>query len=107
METSTPPLTRIIEEELIGNRILAYFYYPKYVRTLGLVGSERILEFGSGGGLMSRALVNAIGPDGSLTCVEISGYWIKKAEKRLKKYQVLNFLPGISPGWVFRIILMM
>jgi len=94
MDLDRPPLSRIIEEELVGNRILSHFYYPKYVKALELTGNERVLEFGSGGGLMSRALIQVINRGGSLTCVDISEYWIKKAQKRMRDFSNVEFRLG-------------
>lgn len=50
MDPKHPPLLRIIEEELIDYRIRSRFSHPDFVKKLGLSGSERVLEFGSGGG---------------------------------------------------------
>ena len=70
MDNDRPPLARIIKEELIDYRIRSRFYHPAYVRTLALSGNEKVLEFGSGGGCMSRALAHILSPEGSLSCVE-------------------------------------
>jgi ubiquinone/menaquinone biosynthesis C-methylase UbiE len=89
-----PPLIRIIEEELIDYRIRSRFSHPKYVSSLNFKGDERVLEFGSGGGCMSRALAHALQNGGSLTCVDISPHWISKAQSRLKQFTNIEFLTG-------------
>jgi ubiquinone/menaquinone biosynthesis C-methylase UbiE len=89
-----PPLARIIEEELIDYRIRSRFYHPKYVRSLNLNGDERVLEFGCGGGCLSRVLAQALRNDGSLLCVDTSRYWITKAQSRLKQFTNIEFLTG-------------
>jgi ubiquinone/menaquinone biosynthesis C-methylase UbiE len=94
MDNDYPPLARIIEEELLDFRIRSRFFHPAYVSTLGLTGTERVLEFGSGGGCLSRALAGVLSLDGSLSCVEISPYWIMKAQQRLKAYPFIEFLQG-------------
>ena len=94
MDDEHPPLARIIEEELIDYRIRSHFYHPKYVRSLNLSGDERVLEFGSGGGCMSRALAHALHNGGSLVCVDIYQYWINKAQSRLKQYANIEFREG-------------
>jgi ubiquinone/menaquinone biosynthesis C-methylase UbiE len=94
MDPAPPPLLRIIEEELIDYRIRSRFYHPKYVKTMGLSGSERVLEFGSGGGCVSHALAKTLSPDGALTCVEISPYWVEKAKRRLKAFSNIEYLQG-------------
>lgn len=94
MDPDFPPLTRIIEEELIDYRIRSRFYHPDFVKTLGLSGSERVLEFGSGGGCLSRVLAQKLSPKGALFCVEIFPYWVKKARNRLKGFTNIEYLQG-------------
>ena len=94
MENDHPPFARIIEEELIDYRIRSRFYHPAYVKRLGLSGTERVLEFGSGGGCMSRVLAHTLSPEGSLSCVEISPYWIEKARQRLTVFSNIKYLQG-------------
>jgi ubiquinone/menaquinone biosynthesis C-methylase UbiE len=94
MTPESPHITRIIEEELIDYRIRSRFYHPDYVKRLGLSGSERVLEFGSGGGCLSRVLAQALSPNGSLSCVEISPYWIEKARHRLNVFTNIEYLQG-------------
>ena len=94
MENNHPSFARIIEEELIDYRIRSRFYHPSYVKRLGLSGTERVLEFGSGGGCMSRALTRVLSPEGWLSCVEISPYWIEKARQRLKVFTNIEYLQG-------------
>jgi ubiquinone/menaquinone biosynthesis C-methylase UbiE len=89
-----PSLARILEEELIDYRIRSRYSHPTYVTSLALSGDERILEFGSGGGCMSRALAHALNKGGSLTCVDTSQYWIEKAQSRLKPYTNIEFRQG-------------
>ncbi|MDO9326135.1 MAG: class I SAM-dependent methyltransferase [Methanoregula sp.] len=94
MDPAHPPLTRIIEEELIDYRIRSRYYHPAYVKTLALTGTERVLEFGSGGGCLSRVLARTLSPEGSLSCVEISPYWVEKARHRLKDFTNIEYLLG-------------
>jgi ubiquinone/menaquinone biosynthesis C-methylase UbiE len=85
---------RIIEEELIDYRIRSRIYHPDFVKRLGLSGTERVLEFGSGGGCMSRVLARTLSPIGSLSCVDISPYWVEKARQRLKIFTNIEYLQG-------------
>ncbi|MDO9036223.1 MAG: class I SAM-dependent methyltransferase [Methanoregula sp.] len=94
METDRQPFARIIEEELIDYRIRTRFSHPVFVKSLGLSGTERVLEFGSGGGCLSSALVRSLIPEGSLSCVEISPYWVEKARRRLKSFTNIKYLIG-------------
>ncbi len=65
-----------------------------YYRTLGLAGDETVLDFGCGGGLGSRCLAGLLTRGGRLTCVDISRFWIARAEKRLKQYPNARCLCG-------------
>jgi ubiquinone/menaquinone biosynthesis C-methylase UbiE len=94
MDPTHPPLARIIEEELIDYRIRSRFYHPGYVKSLGVSGAERILEFGSGGGCLSGPLAKTLSPEGVLTCVEISPYWTEKARRRLQSFTNIEYLQG-------------
>ena len=67
---------------LIGGPLL----YNRYFKTFGLKGNEKVLDFGCGGGAGSRCLAKLLNAGGHLTCIDISNYWIKKANRRLKKY---------------------
>ncbi len=69
--------------------------YKKYIRSLGLQGNEKILEFGCGSGEASHFLADILNKDGGhLTCLDISESWIKAVKKRLKKYRNTDFMTG-------------
>lgn len=94
MDNDSPPLARVLEEELIENLFLSRFLYPVYVRSLDLAGHEHVLEYMSGGGLMSRAIGRILAPEGSLTCVDTSRYWVGKAQRRLARCPNVTSLCG-------------
>ena len=75
---------------LLGGPLL----YNPYFKTFGLKGSERVLDFGCGGGTGSRCLANLLNKNGHLTCVDTSRYWIAKARKRLDKYSNVECKSG-------------
>jgi len=69
--------------------------YKKYIRSLGLQGNEKILEFGCGSGEASHYLAALLlKAGGHLTCLDISETWIKAVKKRLKKYPNIDFMTG-------------
>jgi 2-polyprenyl-3-methyl-5-hydroxy-6-metoxy-1,4-benzoquinol methylase len=70
------------------------FFYNSYLKTFGLNGSERVLDFGCGGGTGSVCLARFLNTSGELTCVDVSKYWIDKARKRLKRYSNAKCLVG-------------
>ncbi len=80
-----PSMLFVLEDKLKGLLGGPLLYSP-YFKTFGLEGSERVLDFGCGGGAGSRFLVKLLGNNGHLTCVDISNYWVNRAEKRLWKY---------------------
>jgi ubiquinone/menaquinone biosynthesis C-methylase UbiE len=51
-----------------------------------LEGNESVLDFGCGGGTGSRSLAKLLNKGGHLTCIDTSGYWIAKAQKRLATF---------------------
>ena len=77
-------------KNLLGERLL----YSRYYRTFGLKGDEKVLDFGCGGGIGSRCLSKMLDKDGSVTCVELSSYWMRKAEQRLRTYTNTECIHG-------------
>jgi ubiquinone/menaquinone biosynthesis C-methylase UbiE len=80
-----PSALFVLEDRLkafLGGPLL----YNPYYRTFRLRGDENVLDFGCGGGAGSRCLANLLKSGGRLFCIDISGYWITVAEKRLAKY---------------------
>lgn len=80
-----PSFLFILEDRLksfLGGPLL----YNPYIKNFGLKGDEKVLDFGCGGGAGSQCLMKFLGENGHLTCVDISGYWLKKTIRRLRKY---------------------
>ena len=75
---------------LIGGPIL----YNSYFKSWGLKGSEKILDFGCGGGTEVKCLLKFLNDQNQVTCLDTSNYWMKKAEKRLKKYPTVECKVG-------------
>lgn len=75
---------------LLGGPLL----YNAYFQTFGLKGNENILDFGCGGGAASKCLVNLLKKEGHITCIDLSGYWIERARKRLGKYSNIECISG-------------
>lgn len=80
-----PPFLFVLED-MLKNLVGVPLFYNPYIKTYGLKGNERVLDFGCGGGIGSRCLVSYLNQGGHLTCVDISDYWVEKARKRLAKY---------------------
>ena len=67
--------------------------YKDYVNTLGLQGTERVLDFGTGSGNPALHLARAL-PRGRLTCVDISQGWMDVARRRLQRFDNVDFKVG-------------
>ena len=91
---NNPPLGYLISEWLFAHTPLSDLFYKKYLVSLGLRGDERILEFGSGGGIVSRYLSVLLSRGGRLTCVDISPRWVLTAKERLAGIGNIEFLLG-------------
>jgi SAM-dependent methyltransferase len=75
--------------------VLGRPYYQRYVKELGLCGSERVLEYGSGPGAASRYLAQQLlSGGGHLTCVDISSVWMTHLKRRMHVYQNVDFKLG-------------
>ncbi len=81
-----------LEDKLKG--LLGRFIYKAYIKSFELKGSEHVLDFGCGGGVESRYILELLQKDGQLTCLEISKYFMERAQKRLKKYPEVDFVLG-------------
>ena len=88
------PSPLFVFEDFLKKYIGCPLIYNPYIKSFGLRGDEKILDFGCGGGSGSRCLLNFLGSRGHLTCVDISSFWMNKAEKRLSKYQNVGFMVG-------------
>jgi ubiquinone/menaquinone biosynthesis C-methylase UbiE len=88
------PSKMFVFEDVLKNYLGGLILYNKYYRTFGLTGNEKVLDFGCGGGVGSKALTKLLAETGSLTCVDLSGYWVKKAEKRLLNYPEVKVRQG-------------
>ena len=88
-----PSILFILEDKLkalLGGLLL----YNPYFKTFALKGNESVLDFGCGGGAGSRCLASLLDKGGHLTCIDISGYWIARARKRLAKYSNVECKSG-------------
>ncbi len=93
MSFENPSLLEKITEEILEYHLLSRSpLYKAYLRKLSLKGSEKVLEFGSGGGACSRHLVKILSNGGKLTCIDTSEYYISKARQRLRKFDNIEFL---------------
>ena len=88
------PSTLFVLEDTLKGLVGGPLLYNPYFKTFALKGTERILDFGCGGGAGSRCLANLLSRGGYLTCVDVSSSWIAKARKRLEKYSNVECKSG-------------
>ena len=88
-----PSVLFILEDKLKG-LLGGLLLYNPYFKTFALKGNESVLDFGCGGGAGSRCLASLLDKGGHLTCIDISGYWIARARKRLAKYSNVECKSG-------------
>jgi SAM-dependent methyltransferase len=83
-----------ILEDKLKNFLGGPLLYNPYIKSFGIKGNERILDFGCGGGISSRCIAKKLTKGGFLTCVDTSKFWMKKAKKRLRKYNNVELRTG-------------
>ncbi|MBN2365693.1 MAG: class I SAM-dependent methyltransferase [Calditrichaeota bacterium] len=81
-------------EDFLKRWLAPFFMYGPYIRKYNLKGSERVLDFGCGGGVSSLILLKYLDKGGKLTGVDTSRYWIERARRRLRKYLNANCIHG-------------
>jgi ubiquinone/menaquinone biosynthesis C-methylase UbiE len=88
-----PSFLFILEDKLKG-LLGGPLFYNSYFKTFELNGSERVLDFGCGGGAGSVRLAKLLSTSGQLTCMDVAKYWIDKAKRRLRRYGNAKCLVG-------------
>lgn len=81
-------------EDRLKSALGGRFLYNPYFRTFGLKGNEKVLDFGCGGGVGSKYILNFLNGKGHVTCVDVSKYWVNRAKKRLEKYRNVECIQG-------------
>jgi len=69
-------------------------YYKALLKELELNGSESILDFGSGTGVLAKKIIKELSNDGELTCLDLSEAFLNKVRKKLRKNTNVNFVLG-------------
>lgn len=73
-------------EDKLKSFLGGFMFYNSYLKSFGLKGTEKVLDFGCGSGIGSRHILKLLNKNGHLTCIDTSTYWMKKAVKRLRKF---------------------
>ena len=69
-------------------------YYKELLKELELDGSESVLDFGSGTGVLAKKIIKDLSNDGKLTCLDLSEAFLNKVRKKLRKNTNVNFVQG-------------
>ncbi len=86
-------LDPLLERTLGRGRIARFIEYTR------LKGDERIMDFGSGPGVMSMAIATRLEKGGGrLTCLDVTEGWMRIAKKRLGKMPNVDFIFGDIRG---------
>ena len=94
MSFKEPNSTQIFFTVAIGHTF-GSFFWKNYVKSLNLNGNEKILEYGSGSGALSRHIAPILlKGGGSLTCVDISQKWMGIIQKKMNNYSNVEFKLG-------------
>ena len=88
------PSFGFVLEDKLKNILGGPLLYNPYYRSFNLKGHEKVLDFGCGGGTGSKCLIKLLNGNGHLTCIDVSSYWIKVANKRLKKFSNVDCKHG-------------
>ena len=86
-------------------KIFAWFYslfcpvygrkfYKELLNALILDGSESVLDFGSGAGVLAKKIIKKLSNEGKLTCLDLSEAFLNKVRKKLRKNTNVNYLLG-------------
>jgi ubiquinone/menaquinone biosynthesis C-methylase UbiE len=73
---------------------LGRFMYKSYIDSFNLKGDEHVLDFGCGGGVECRYIVEQLQGNGQLTCVDVSKFFLERARKRLNKNPNVTLMRG-------------
>ena len=93
MGSNEPSSVEVLVTVLVGYALTRP--YKRYVDSFGLMGNERVLDYGSGSGRISRHIAQRLLQDnGHLTCVDVSRVWMHTIRKRLQKYPNVDFQLG-------------
>jgi ubiquinone/menaquinone biosynthesis C-methylase UbiE len=94
LSTYEPPVLEIWLTRTLGSTILRP-YYRGFVRGLSLRGDERVLDYGSGSGVLSRHIAARLEESGGyLDCVDVSHGWMAVIRKTLRRYANVDYHLG-------------
>ncbi len=94
MSFKEPGSTEVFFTVALGYTV-GSFFWKNYVKSLNLNGNEKILDYGSGSGALSRHVAQILQKGGGhLTCVDISQKWIATIQNKMNEYPNVDFKLG-------------
>lgn len=76
-------------------RTIGHPEFKKFVEGLRIRGAERVMDFGSGPGVIAGMIAKRLASGGgTLACVDISETWIRVAKRRLREYSNIEYMLG-------------
>lgn len=78
----------------VFGRLVGFLFHRKVVKRLDLQGTERVLDFGCGGGIAGRYLAKKLREGGHVTCLDISKPFVEIARKKLRKFSNVDVVQG-------------
>ena len=90
MSFQNPGFFEEIRMEWIWNR-LGSFRYKKFIDELQFRSDENVLDFGCGGGAVSKHIAKKLA-NGTLVCLDTSEFWLEKAKKRMKDSSNVKYI---------------
>jgi SAM-dependent methyltransferase len=101
-----PPGWDVATTRLLGRTLLRPFW-TGWVDRIKLRPGERVLDFGSGSGQLSRRLALAVGAEGWVTCLDISPRWLEVARGEVEDLPWVEFhlgRPDDLPGAAYDLV---
>jgi len=92
----------------VGHTLLKK-YYARFVESLDIRESDRVLDFGCGSGILTKKMAREL-KSGRLTFIDVSKTWLKVAKRRLRTcnntegFQICDFSGQIGDGEFDKII---
>ena len=78
-------------KSLLGEPLM---YRPFFTRQGGFRGSERVLDYGCGGGVSTRCIAAMLTQGGKVTGIDVSQYFVELAQRRLQSFPNAEVLRG-------------
>ena len=68
--------------------------YRELLKALEFRSSEKILDFGSGAGVLAKKILKKLNPLSAITCLDKSDAFLNKAKRKLRKFKNIDFILG-------------